>query len=147
MAYGLGPALMDSYKISLFSCRKEGLLPYRGLIFSRFLNGIRYGNPLLARSDSRGFYRAYHALLERLLSRPDCTVRVAVLTDDPDVALGFSIARPDVLDFVFVKRDARRQGIGRALLPAAFSRFSQSTQLGDLIVERSFPTVKFDPFS
>lgn len=120
--------------------------PYRNLIFSTFLNTLRYGNPWFERIDCRAYYAAYQRMLEALLSRQDCTVRIAVLSDDPDVAVGWSISRPNVLDYVFVKRDGRRQGIGRALLPPSFAAVTHLTTLGEMLKETHFPDVKFDPF-
>lgn len=122
------------------------LLPYKNLIFSHFLHSLRAGNPWFQAIDTGAYYTAYHRLIEQLLSRPDCTVRIAVLTDDPDVALGWSLSRPNVLDYVFVKRDQRKQGIGRALLPEFFTSVTHLTSLGEMLKERLFPLVKFDPF-
>jgi len=135
-----------SFKVLLFSGQDPRLEPYKSLIFSRFLHSLRSGNYWFRKIDNRAYYTAYHQYLERLLSRQGCAVRVAVLTDDPDVAVGWSIARPNVLDYVFVKRDGRRQGIGRALLPESFAFVSNLTSLGELLREKHFPSVKFDPF-
>lgn len=135
-----------SFRILIMAGTDPALEPYRALIFSRFLHSVRSGNNWFRKIDSHAFYPAYHKLLEQMLSRQGCVVRVAVLTDDPDVAVGWSIARPNILDYVFVKRDGRRQGIGRALLPEQFAVVTHLTSLGELYRDRHFPSVRFDPF-
>lgn len=135
-----------TYKILVLGGSDSRLEPYKGLVFSNFLNSLRYGNTWFKAIDSHAYYATYQNMLERMLSRQGCTVRIAVLSDDPDVALGWSISRPNCLDYVFVKRKQRRQGIGRALLPEAFASVSHLTSLGEMLKKIYFPSAKFDPF-
>lgn len=146
MAQGVEPEVAPTFEVRRFRGPDASWEPYRNLVFSTFLNSLRYGNHWFEQIDCAAYYKAYHRVLEQLLSRQECTVRIAVLSDDPDVALGWSLSRPKVLDYVFVKRDGRRQGIGRALLPASFAVVTHLTSLGEMLREKHFPDVKFDPF-
>lgn len=121
----------DAYIITTYSGRglpKE----YRNMIYSKWLRSLRYGNDLLKMVDSKAFYSYHNALIDDLLLKPDTHVRIASLEDDTDVVLGFCVCRPAVfaLDYVYVNRDMRKQGIGTALAPPACDLFTHATKTG-----------------
>jgi hypothetical protein len=71
-----------------------------------------------------------------------------VLTDDPDVILGFSVYRRNVLDYVYVHKHHRRIGIATTLVPAGVDTITHVTKnaltiWGSHERARSW---KFDPF-
>lgn len=134
------------YSILRTSAEQSQFDPYKSFVFANFLHSLRTGNDWFKAIDNVAYYATYHRVIEMLLSRRECQVRIARLTDDPDVALGFSISRPDVLDYVFVKPHQRNQGIGQKLLPEQFTYVSHLTHQGDKLRLRHFPAVKFDPF-
>ncbi len=76
-------------------------------------------------------------------------MRLAVLSDDPDVVLGFSVSREDVLDYVYVHKDQRRLGIARKLLPPHFTTFSHITLTAMEIWHKNpkYKQLKFNPFA
>jgi GNAT superfamily N-acetyltransferase len=102
---------------------------YKALVFSKWLRSLRYGNPLFEKADSNEYYKNYHIFIENLFKKPDALVHLAVLTDDHDVVLGFSATREDVLDYVHVHRDMRRQGIAKKLIPSSINVFSHMTKI------------------
>jgi GNAT superfamily N-acetyltransferase len=54
-----------------------------------------------------------------LLARPDSVLRVASLPDDDDAILGWAVIsadEPHELHYVYVRKEARNQGIARRLL-------------------------------
>lgn len=54
-----------------------------------------------------------------ILARPDTVLRVACLPDDSDAILGWAAITtgiPLTLTYVYVRREARKQGIARTLL-------------------------------
>jgi GNAT superfamily N-acetyltransferase len=110
------PLEVPTYSVISYAAHK---LPeeYVSLIFSKWLRSLRFGNPLFKNIKSEAFYTQYHAYIENLLKKPDSIVRLAVLTDDPDVVLGFSVCREDVLDYVYVHKDHRNVGIAKSLMP------------------------------
>jgi len=142
----------DAYIITTYSGRglpKE----YRNLIYSKWLRSLRYGNDLLKMVDSKAFYSYHNALIDDLLLKPDTHVRIASLEDDTDVVLGFCVARPDdtecIIDYVYVNRDMRKQGIGNSLLPVGPSGpavFTHATKTGMTIAKTKYPTWGYNPY-
>lgn len=122
---------------------------YRPVIFSKWLRSLRFGNELFKKVDSDEYYANYQKYLENLLAKPDSLVRLAVLTDDKDVVLGFSVSREDVLDYVHVHTDHRRQGIGKAVIPKHFTTFTHLTFTATDIWRKNmkYRQLKFNPFA
>lgn len=137
--------MQDSYSVIVYPAPE---LPgnYRALIFSKWLRSLRYGNDFFKLVDAEGYYDAYRRLIDSLLAKPDAEVRLAVISDDRDVVLGFSVSRPGILDYVHVHKDFRKQGIGRALAPKGIGTVTHLTRVGMSIWESKMPGVKFNPF-
>jgi len=62
------------------------------------------------------FLRGHKKLVRDILARPDTALLVACHPDDPDTILGWACTGPDVVFYVFVKRDVRRVGVASSLL-------------------------------
>jgi hypothetical protein len=124
----------SSYKVLTFPAAK---LPteYQALVFSKWLRSLRFGNPLFQKVSSNDYYQHYHAYIQRLLDKPDSIVRLAVLSDDSDVVLGFCVSREDVLDYVHVHKDQRHQGICSKLVPESITTITHLTKDGLNILE------------
>lgn len=120
---------------------------YEALIFSRWLRSFRYGNKFLRSSDPAPYYKNYHLYLENLLKKPDSIIRLAVLTDDHDVVLGFSVVREDVLDYVHVQVNHRKHGIAKKLVPETITTTSHMTDLAKGIWQKKYKDIKFNPFA
>jgi hypothetical protein len=73
-------------------------------------------------------------------------VRLAVLGDDSDVVLGFSCSRGDVLDYVHVHKDYRRNGIGCSLISEGIQTITHLTHNGMSFWTAVLPNTKFNPF-
>lgn len=69
--------------------------------------------------ESKTYYAFHHAIIERILARPTCTVLIATHKDTPTIILGYlvleSLEKPTI-HFVYVKQPFRRLGIAKALL-------------------------------
>ena len=118
-------------------------------LFKSWLDSYRYSDfakPL----DSRTYYDGHHAVIERILDRPDTRIVVACLPDTPYVDLGFAVAEADTLHFVYVKRNARQFGVGSALLTAlelpASPRLSHVTGDWFRCFRSRFPASRFNPY-
>lgn len=147
-----------SYRIISYSGRD---LPesYHGLVYSKWLRSLRHGNDYFKLIDAQAFYKAYGPYISMTLHRPEAIVRLAVLTDDPDVVLGFSVSRETILDYVHVLRirlkvptgidviDYRRRGIGTALMPQGITSFTHITRTWLTIWGSKFGSWKFNPFA
>ena len=118
----------------------------RNLILSTWLKGLRYGNDWFEAIDSKIYFDFYHKVIETILARPDTTVKVACLLDDPDVILGYAVYAGNRADWAFVKKEWRSIGIARSLIPQEIQVVSHLTSLGKSIL-RKHPELKFNPFA
>lgn len=134
-----------SYKILKFHACK---MPqsYRAMVFSEFLRSLRFGNEYFRLVDAEPYFHVYHAYFSVLLARPDAILQIAVLSDEHDTALGWSLTETDKLHYVYVKKDYRKLGIGRALVSEPFSRFTHVTKIGLSLWTSKAPNAKFNPF-
>lgn len=119
---------------------------YRAMIFSKWLRSLRFGNDYFKLIDSTTYYAKYHIYLEELLRRPMAVARFAVLSDDHDVVLGFSLTEAEGLHYVHVHKDHRNKGIGTALVPKNIYTISHLTKIGLSIWNSKLPHAKFNPF-
>lgn len=147
----------SSYKVITFPA---SALPeqYRPLLFSKFLRSLRYGNEYFKLIDKDAYFQVYHAYFNTLLWRPGSIVKLAVLSDDPDVVLGWSLTEPNKLHYVYVNKDSRKMGIGKELTKEPFNTITHLTTIGLSIWGNKFnndpsrvmPTktlVVFNPFA
>lgn len=114
-------------------------------MLSKFKRTLRSGNDYFKLIDSDAYFRAYDNYCSLLLSRPNSVVRMAVLSDDRDVCLGFSLIEGDTLHYVFVQGDQRNKGIGKSLVPVKINWITHLTHQGAKIWSKH-RTVKLDPF-
>jgi GNAT superfamily N-acetyltransferase len=134
-----------SYKVILFA-GKDLPKQYQNMVFSKWLRSLRFGNDYFKLIVSQAYYDVYHQYVSALLGREDSSVRLAVLSDDNDVVLGFSVSRGPILDYVHVQRDFRRQGIARALVPQPLLAFTHITKPAMAIWAAKLKDVVFNPF-
>lgn len=120
---------VDAYKIS----------PFRGLsvpkdkinfIRSRWMRSYRYGNDYIKLNHSESYYFAYSTHIDNILRRPHVFVRLALLVDDPDVILGFSVTEGNILHYVYTIKSCRKQGIARNLVPIHIAWITHITKIG-----------------
>lgn len=131
---------------------------YHGLIHAKWVSSLRHGNDWFKSIDPPACFTAMHRIITHVLSLPDCVVRLAVLPDDHDVVLGFSVCRTKILDYVHVLRirletpegiaitSYRQRGIARALVPDDVQVFTHLTKAARNIWPRKFGHLKFNPF-
>ena len=137
---------MSSYKIIILPGKSDFLIPYKSMIYSDFMKSLRYGNPWFKLIDQRCFFQAYEKLITYLFEMPEIEIRLAVLSDDNSVCLGWSISDRSRLHYVFVKKDFQRQGIGRSLMPRGFESITHLTKVGKIIWKKNYKKVIFNPF-
>lgn len=134
----------SSYSIIAFPADQLPI-SYEGLVKATWKRSLRDGNDLYRLIDSKRYFDAYEAYVERLLHRPGAIIRIAVLSDDPDVALGWSLINGDTLHYVFVKRDIRNKGLSKALVPVPINWISHVTNTG-IRIWNKYKHVRFNPF-
>jgi GNAT superfamily N-acetyltransferase len=136
---------MSSYSIIAY---QAPLLPktYEALIYSKWLRSLKYGNEYFKLIESQAYFSAYHTYIHNIITRPDTEIRLAVLTEDPDVVLGFSVHRGPVLEYIHVHKDMRHQGIGTSLFPDGITTITHLTNIGTSIWANKYPHLSFNPF-
>jgi hypothetical protein len=124
-----------------------GKLPeaYFNFVLSRWLRTFKRGNDYMKLVRDDAYYKAYEPYLKRLLDV--ATVRLAVLSDDRDVTLGFAVARGNVLDYICVHPMQQFQGIATQLLPEGIDTITHLTRTGLTIWANKYPKLVFNPFA
>lgn len=132
---------------------------YIGLVFAKWMKSYRHGNDFIKLIDPASYWPIYREHIARLLSKPETVVRLAVLVEDPDVVLGFSVCRSTVLDYVWVLRirlrtptgiqstSYRGMGIGKSLVPKEIDTITHLTKSGLTIWGSKYGHFKFNPFA
>ena len=96
--------------------------------------------------DQDIYFDLYHKGIEKMFESPDCLARLALLSDDLDVCLGYSIVNKNMLHFVYTKKDLRNQGIAKSLVPE-ITQVSHITHIGKKILRKpNYKHLKFNPF-
>jgi GNAT superfamily N-acetyltransferase len=146
--FGEGMTDSASYSIVCYPASKAPEA-YLAFVYSKWLRSLRYGNPLFKKVLSDEYYKNYETFIKNIMSKPDAFIRFAVLSDDHDILLGFSVNREDVLDYVFVHFDYRKTGIGRSLIPEGITTFTHLTTLALAIwpSNEHYKDWKFNPFA
>ena len=119
---------------------------YLNYIKARWMRSYRQGNHFIKLIDSESYFYAYDIYTSRVLFHPMAIVRLAVLNDDHDVALGFSVMQEQTLHYVYVGKDFRRLGIARHLVPTEINSFTHLTKIGMRLWPTKLKTAKFNPF-
>lgn len=120
---------------------------YRNLIFSKWLRSLRYGNDYFKLIQQDIYFKAYQLYLESILNNPNTIISLAVLSDDEDVVLGFSIITHSTLHYVYVQKEQRKQGIGTSLTPLSqLTTISHLTKIGLSLWNNKCPHLIFNPF-
>lgn len=119
----------------------------KSFILATFLRGLYYGNEFYKIMPKPVFMENYKQVAEALLGSPKSRVLVACLKDDQDVVLGYSwvSSTEPILHWCFVKKDWRKAGIGKSLIPFIPESYSHFSTLGLDLVKR-FPNCHFNPF-
>lgn len=66
----------------------------------------------------------------------DADIRIACLSDDSDMLLGWALLIGDNLEFVYVKADYRRSGIGKLLTRGVKTFSPPETRIGRKLIKK-----------
>lgn len=120
-------------------------LRYTGFVYSKWLRSLRYGNEYFKLINSDDYYSNYGRFIESVLNRENVYLRLAVLTDERDTALGFSVNEREILHYVYVKEDMRGLKIASSLVQK-LETFTHLTKEALPIWNKKFPAAIFNPF-
>lgn len=126
---------------------RHGVEADRAFIMATWLRGLYYGNSWFREIDKNSFMKHYHEIVSDILKTQTTFVQVAVLKEDKDVILGYSVLsfayKNPVLHWVFVKDGWRRLGIATQLVPKEADTATHLTALGRKLKPVS---MSFNPF-
>lgn len=117
----------------------------KAFILATFLRGLYYGDNYYSQMPKNRFMECYHPFLEHLLDSPGIDIKVACLEDDKDIIVGYSMYTNTVLHWVFVKKQWRKIGVAKVLVPEKLTACTHLTELGKQILKKK-PGVYFDPY-
>lgn len=135
----------SSYSILAFPAARFPV-EYSSFVKAKWKRDLRRGNDYFKLVHPDVFFQAYEKYINHLLNRPNAVLRLAVLTDTPDVVLGFSLIEGDRLHYVFVQGEQRNRGIGRSLVPVPINSISHLTRIGISAWQHALPKAIFNPF-
>lgn len=136
----------SSYVVKEFKGADPRLEQYLALILATWLRSLRYGSDFFKLVDSPTFFKIYSTTLLSIMRRPEVLVRVAVLTSEPDVAVGWCVFQHGVLHYVWVRPMGRKQGIARSLMPKNIQVITHLTKVGKSLWIKKLEHAKFNPF-
>lgn len=121
----------------------------REFVLACWLRGVYYGGTFFSDIPKSIFMEHYHKVLERFIDNPKVSIQMAVLQDDPQVILGYSVARKSakdeqILDWIFVKSAWRKIGIAKMLVPSDLAVVTHQTKLGKALKPAG---VIYNPFA
>lgn len=111
------------------------------LIYSTWMLGLYHGCDWFNKIEKKAFFDNYKKVVEKRVT--DSDIKVAVLTEDPDVILGYVCYRGNVLDWIFVKKAWRKMGIAKMLTPKDIKICTHLTKVGRSLKPKDWI---FNPF-
>lgn len=142
----------NSYKLIEIKTAGPAFEQYKPLVLATWLRGLKHGDEFFTYVESQAYFSVYSKVILALLKRENCRARLAVIADEPDTVIGWSVFEGKVLHFIFVRRGGkgdeggRRQGIGTSLFPEGAEIFTHLTKVGRSIWLEKYPNLKFNPF-
>lgn len=117
----------------------------KNFILATFLRGLFYGESWFSLIDKKIFMEHYHKVVEYILNKPGISIKIACLSEDADVILGYAIYENDKLHWTFVKKNWRNIGIAKDLVPSNITTVTHLTKVGLSIIHKK--SLQFNPFS
>ncbi len=89
-------------------------------IYATWLRSYRKDSLIGANCGTDIYFQSYARIMDGLLASPKVEVLIAALKEDEDIIIGYLVAEPGVLHYVFVKDAFRKLGVARSLYEASF---------------------------
>ena len=119
----------------------------KNFILSTFLKGLYHGESFFSQIPKNIFMDNYKRVANALVENPGIKIKVACLTEDPDVILGYAILSQDnsTVFWVFTKTAWRKRGIAKSLLPSKPTTVAHLTKVGNSLLYKLDNPI-FNPF-
>lgn len=119
---------------------------YQNIILVKWMRSLWELNDFFKLIPKDEFFASYQNYIKMILARPNSIIRLAVLTDEPDTCIGFSVSEPNILHYVWVHGFNRKIGVGAALTQFPFRYITHLTRVGMSIWNNKYKHVRFNPF-
>ena len=120
---------------------------YANYILGKWKRSLRHGNEYFRLMENHTYNNIYDRIIGGTAQRAHAEFRLAVLNEDPDVVLGFSLIEKDILHYVFVQSEYRGLGLAKKLVPVPIEKFTHLTKLGMSLWNKKAPSAIFNPFA
>lgn len=135
---------ISSYRVLTYKA-SEIPLTYQNVVLARWLRSLKRLNEYFKLIDNNAYFNVYEKYIKTIISRPMAIARFAVLNDDHDIVLGWSITEGSALHFVHVQELNRKAGIGINLIPSDIKYITHTTRHWDKYLGKHFKVI-FNPF-
>ncbi len=126
--------------VTIRNYNPETDLPF---LYASWKNSIWYDqNPGTQEKPDPMFSRLMTKKIKLVLEKPDIQTRVACLKYTPEQIIGYSVNHGKTLEFVYVKIDYRKQGIGTLLVKGFREVVEPLTKIGKAIVKKKDLKIK-----
>jgi hypothetical protein len=116
------------------------------LIYATWLRGLYYGESIFSLMQKSTFMECYHRYLTSLLNSPNVKIKVACLREEPSVVLAYLVMNKEetAVHWMFTKKDWRKIGLMKDLLPKTVSNITHLTKVGQTLMQKY--NWKYNPF-
>ncbi len=137
---------VSTYKIIHVHGNDPILEPYLGFIIGNWMTTLKDTNQWFELIDPDKYFTAYKQFIKAILKKPGTEVKCAILAEDTDIVIGFSVFEGSQLHYVFVKPEVRNKGIATILVPKRIDVITHLTVPGVVIWKTKLPKAIFNPF-
>jgi hypothetical protein len=142
----------NSYKVIEIPTAGAQFDQYKALVLATWIQSLRFENDFFQLIDKKTYFTVYSKVIMGILKRENARARLAVLVDDPDIVVGWTVFEGNCLHFIYVirggkgKESGRHQGIATAIYPKGVEVFTHITKIGKSIWKKKLKRLKFNPF-
>lgn len=112
-------------------------------IFSTWLKGLYFGNPWFREIDKTAYLLTYRQAIKRILYYRKTAVKIACLKEDPEIIIGYAVFEGPALHWVHVKKEFRKMGVAKQLIPKTITTYTHLTKIAKIIKPKH---IIFNPF-
>lgn len=119
----------------------------KNFVMASFLNGLYYGDSWFSEIPKDIFMDNYKKVIQFLVDSPTVAIKIACLPEDPNVIIGYSLLSSDymTIHWVYVKKNWRKKGIAKSLLPSNSDTVTHLSELGRILMKK-YKNMIFNPF-
>jgi len=126
--------MTEEFKVILRDYNKSIDEPY---IYSSWRNSWYYSSIVKPKGNPKQIFQRQTQKIKEILEKAQ--IRIACLDIDPVVIIGYSISRNNHLDWIYVKSDYRKNGIGTMLFPKNIETVTNDfTKIGEVIFKKKY---------